>query len=47
MPPVRKMCMMYIICTSVLKDWFFRNGKVGPGICCRSDAEVWPSGRKL
>ena len=21
-----------------------RNRKVGPGICCRSDVEVWPTG---
>jgi len=38
MAPVRNMYMMYIIHTALLKDFFPINGKVGPGICCRSDA---------
>jgi len=28
---------------SPLNDVLSRNGKVEPGICCRSDAVLWPS----
>jgi hypothetical protein len=35
--------MMYIIHTAFLNDFFPRNGKAGPGICCRSDAFLWLS----